>query len=84
MAASKMGAKVMYCGHDGWFIADIFEVGTANAIKANGPITGDNLVRGRNDEATHHVMDFPKQGCWSPQRGFLVVPEAQVRALKKE
>lgn len=77
-----MGARVLYCGHSGWFVADIFLVGNANVIKANGPIDPGKLVRGRDDEATHHVVDFPKAGCWAPQRGFLVVPEGQVKARR--
>jgi hypothetical protein len=84
VAKPKMGAKVMYCGHDGWFVADIFLVGNVNVVKANGPITASNLVRGRNEEATHHVMDFPSGGCWSPDRGFLIVPQAQVKTLGKK
>jgi len=34
MSESKMGAKVMYCGHTGWFLADIFRVGNVNVVKA--------------------------------------------------
>lgn len=83
MSKSCMGAKVMYCGHNGWFIADIFLVGNVNVIKANGPITAEGLVRGQCCEATHHVIDFPKAGCWAKERGILVVPAKQVKELKK-
>lgn len=83
MSKPYMGAKVMYCGHDGWFIADIFKIGTANAIKANGPITGSNLVRGYNEQATHQVFDFPNAGMWAPNLGVLVVPERQVKEIKR-
>jgi hypothetical protein len=81
MAKAHMGARVMYCGHDGWFAADIYRVGNVNVVKANGPIEGGNLIRGRNHEATHHMADFPEAGCWDPRRGFFVVPEKQVRVL---
>jgi hypothetical protein len=82
MSEAWMGAKVMYCGHDGWFVADIFRIGTACVVKANGPISGSNLVRGKNEEATHHVSDFPSSGCWMPERGVFAVPHEQVRTLK--
>ena len=82
MSNAKMGAKVLYCGHDGWFVADIFRVGNACVVKANGQVTGDNLVRGQPGEATHHLVDFPVAGCWAPQRGFFVVPASQVREIK--
>lgn len=77
-----MSAKVQYCGHDGWFIADIFEVGDAVVVRANGPITPANIIR--NDEATHHVSDFPKMGFWRPELGVLVVPKKQFTKLKKK
>jgi hypothetical protein len=77
-----MGAKVMYCGHAGWFLADIFRVGNACVVRANGPIDGGKLVRGRDNEATHHVMDFPAGGFWRPELGVLVVPEKQVQELE--
>lgn len=79
-----VGAKVMYCGHDGWFVADIILVGDVCVVR--GPIkgvTGGNLIRGRNNEATHLLMDFPVAGAWMPERGVFVVPQKQVRVLEK-
>lgn len=81
MSKAKMGANVLYCGHQGWFIADIFEIEGVNVVKANGKITPGNLTRNRFDEITHHVSDFPVAGCWDPNRGFLVVPSKQVTDL---
>ena len=78
-----IGAKVMYCGHDGWFIADIILVGDVAVVR--GPdrgVAADKLVRGRNDEATHHLVDFPVAGAWMPKRGVFVVPQKQVYMLK--
>jgi hypothetical protein len=46
MSASFMGAKVQYCGHSGWFVADIFLVAGANVVKANGPVSASNITRG--------------------------------------
>lgn len=82
MNGPAIGALVMYCGHDGWFVADIFRVGDACVVKAGGPVTPANIVRGCSDEATHHLVDFPSAGCWCPDRGVFVVPAAQVRELR--
>jgi hypothetical protein len=81
MAKAKMGAKVMYCGHDGWFVADIYLVGGANIVRANGAIDGGKLVRGRNHEATHYISDFPSAGFWNPALGVFAVVEGQVTEL---
>ena len=82
MSKSKMGARVKYCGHDGTFVADIFEVKGANVVRANGPVTGSNLDRQAND-ATHYLSDFPSAGFWCPQLGIFVVPKNQVKELKR-
>jgi len=82
VSAAKMGAIVLYCGHAGWFTADIFLVEGVNIVKANGPVNGDNLVRTNLDTVpTHHLSDFPKAGCWIPERGVFVVPENQVTTI---
>lgn len=74
-------AKVMFCGHDGWFIGDIYAVGGAVVIRANGHIMPEALIRGRNEEATHVVTDFPDLGFWRPDIGVLVVPAQQIKRL---
>lgn len=79
---SNVGARVMYCGHDGYFIADIVEVTGACVVRANGPVTPRNLVR--NDAlgpATHMLIDFPNAGFWRPDLGVFVVPKEQVRLI---
>lgn len=81
MSKSKMGAKVQYCGHDGWFIADVHRVGNVNVVVANGKVSGDNIVRPAKG-ATHHLEDFPVVGYWAPHKGIFVVPEGQVKELK--
>lgn len=74
------GARVRYCGHDAWFIADIVDVAGATVVRATGPISGDTLNRpGTN--ATHHIRDFPKLGFWRPDLGVFVVPQEQVVEL---
>lgn len=83
MSESAMGARVLYCGHDGYFMADIFLIAGANVVKATGKVTPDNIIRpGR--EATHHLSDFPQARCWSPERGIFVVPASQVRILENK
>ncbi len=75
-----MGAKVQFCGHDGWFIADIFEVAGANVVRATREVNGGNLNRPAKG-ATHHLEDFPKPGFWRPDLGVFVVPKSQVKEL---
>lgn len=76
-----MAAKVRYCGHDGWFLADIYLVEGANVVRATGPVSGDNITRPAK-EATHHLVDFPQGGFWRPDLGVFVVPQSQVRKIR--
>ena len=82
MSKAKMGTIVQYCGHDGFFVADIFKVGNVNVVKANGPVTPDSIRRPAQN-ATHHLVDFPSAGFWRPDIGVFVVPKAQVKELKQ-
>jgi len=80
---SLLGIRVLYCGHNGLFVADAYRVAGAVAVRANGPVTMDNLDR-RGDaakRATHHLSDFPTAGLWRPDLGVFVVPENQLREL---
>ncbi len=83
MSVSKMGANVKFCGHEGWFRADIFVVGNVNVIRANGPVTGNNIIRKNMDYITHTMTDFPKAGFWRPDLGVFVLPKAQVKEIRK-
>lgn len=75
----------MYCGHDGWFVADLRLVGNVCVvIAATDRVDGDMLVRDRNEEATHRMVDMPSAGVWRPHRGWFVVPRAQVTTLDGE
>ena len=81
MAKACMGAIVQYCGHDGCFLADIWEVGNANVVHAaHRPINMANLTRPAG-KCTHHLVDWPKPGFWKPMHGIFVVPAAQVKEL---
>ncbi len=82
MAKAVIGAQVQYCGHPGWFIADIFEVGNVNVVRANKAVTGDVLYRGSDNIRTHHIVDFPVRGFWRPDLGVFVVPKTQVTLIK--
>lgn len=77
---SRTGAMVRYCGHDGMFPADVYEIGEAVVIHCPTPISPDMLLRPAIGRWwTHWVVDFPMAGFWRPQTGVLVVPSAQVR-----
>jgi hypothetical protein len=79
---SDLGAIVQFCGHNGWFIADILKMGPVTVVNANGPVTPDNLVRDHRIGApTHHLSDFPLAGFWNTRKGVFVVPSEQVRTL---
>lgn len=76
------GARVQFCNHQGWFVADIRVVGTSYVVVANGPVTPDNINRGQMEMATHVVRDWPEPCVWKPERGFFVVPSGQIQVLE--
>ena len=79
-----IGANVLYCGHSGYFVADIIEVGNAVVVRASGPVSPDNIIRDdRLGQPTHHLVDFPEPGFWHPRLGVFVVPRKQLRPLGK-
>lgn len=84
MAKAHVGAYVRYCGHEAYFIADIWKIGNANVVKANGPLTDKLLMRDEEgyNKATHQLVDFPSAGYWRPYLGIFVVPEEQVTEVK--
>lgn len=75
----RIGAIVRYCGHDATFVADVIEVGSACVVIANGDI--DKCLVRPAAKATHHLVDFPSGGYWSPRKGVFVVPSEQVMVL---
>jgi hypothetical protein len=84
MSKAAVGARILYCNHQGYFIADIFKVEGVNVVRANRKVTPDNLVRdgALRSECTHHMTDFPIAGFWRPDLGVFVVPKSQVKELK--
>lgn len=78
---SCMGANVMFCGHQGYFIADIHVVGNV-AVVVSAPVTPGGLCRDNEfGKPTHLMVDFPTGGYWKPSKGIFVVPVGQVRKL---
>ena len=54
---------MLYCGHNGYFVADITVIEGAAVVRANGPVTPGNIDRQAVQEtATHHLTDFPTAG----------------------
>jgi hypothetical protein len=82
MAKAQSGALVLYCGHKGCFIADIYSVGDVNVVRASAAVTMDRLDRANYEHSTHHIVDFPAAGFWRPDLGVFVVPQTQVTELK--
>lgn len=79
-----VGARVIYCGHAGYFLADISVVAGAAVVRANGKVTPGNLVRDdRFGAATHRVSDV-EGGFWRPDLGVFVVPVGQVQEVAVE
>lgn len=79
---AMIGANVWYCGHRGYFIADVISVGNVYVVKANGRVDNTTLVRENvKEEATHHLSDCPHPGWWRPDIGVFVVPKKQVKLL---
>lgn len=92
MSKPAVGARVQYCRHNGYFVADIFVVGNVNVIRANGPVHPDNIhrpgllgghPRDIEEYITHRLRDKPKAGFWRPDLGVFVVPMSQCRELKR-
>jgi hypothetical protein len=77
MSKPAIGAHIQYCGHEGLFVADIFEIEGVNVVRASQPVTAGNLMRPATG-ATHHLVDFPSPGFWRPELGVFVVPKSQV------
>lgn len=91
MSKPFMGAIVRYCGHQGTFVADIFEIAGVNVVRANfNPRHGAGEFNDRLNRdpealanATHQLTDFPNTGFWRPDIGVFVVPVAQVKEIGK-
>ncbi|MGC1685433.1 MAG: hypothetical protein WA734_07440 [Candidatus Acidiferrales bacterium] len=82
MSKAAMGVNVQYCGHNGYFVADILEIDGVNVVRASGPVSPDNIMRHEEfGPATHHLSDFPRAGFWQPKLGVFVVPKNQVIKL---
>lgn len=74
------GVRVQYCGHNGWFIADIYWIEGACLVNAGGPVWPSALNRPA-EGCDYHLVDLPEPGLWSPQKGIFAVPAEQVIKL---
>jgi hypothetical protein len=84
LSKPAIGAHVMYCGHNGWFLADIFKIGNVNVVRAAAAkVDPGKLHRDDPEGATHHLKDFPTTGFWRPDLGVFVVPASQVTEIKR-
>ena len=83
MSKAAIGAKVIFCNHDGAFYADIFRIGNVNVVNSTGSVSADSLERPAED-ATHQLVDFPHPGFWNQKLGVFVVPEEQGIELEEE
>lgn len=80
-----IGARVIYCGHDGYFVADICPIAGAVVVRANGKVTPGNIIRDeRFGAATHRLEDSPGPVFWRPDLGVFVVPNGQLKTLTEE
>jgi hypothetical protein len=74
------GVKVLYCGHNASFIADVWETSDCILVRANGKID-DYLERPANKPG-YWLSDFPQCGFWRPDIGVFLVPKNQFTKIK--
>lgn len=73
--------RVMFCGHQGWFLAEVIVTRDAIVVIAEKPVRPDKLVRTELESATWHISDeFPGQ-YWSPTNGRFVLNRDAVTRL---
>lgn len=80
-ACVKTGAIVHEVPHGLVFAADLFQVGTAMVVRANGPIVAGGNARRIADcvgsqafAITHELHDDRGTGFWRGDLGIFVVP----------
>ena len=83
MSKTKIGAQILYCGHNGTFIADVTEIAGAVVVRAPKPINLGKIDRSPAavENADYHLSDFPMGGFWRPDLGTFVVPTTQLTPL---
>jgi len=77
--------RVMYCGHDGWFRADIIVTPFAVTVMTKGlrPLRSDQLKRSHPETAEWFIREIPGVPVyWSPATGIFVLSRASVKKLK--
>lgn len=80
------GKRVRYCGHNAWFVADVFEVEGACVVRAPEPINLQTISRADEEALSiicdYHMIDGPGRCFWRPELGVFVVPSKQLRPVQ--
>lgn len=73
---------VLFCGHAGTFVADVFVTPFAVTVLSKGlkPVLGSTLDRRNVNAATWHICDS-RGGYFRPQKGIFVLPREAVTRL---
>lgn len=68
--------KVVFCGHDGYFFADVIVTPFAVVVIASKPVIPGELIRPAVG-ADWKIVDY-EGGYWSPSTGRFVLPRKAV------
>jgi hypothetical protein len=86
-ACVKTGAIVHMLAHDLVFHADLYLVGGAMVVRANGPLKRDSncwpstAAFCQDHKPTYELHDRPSAGFWREDLGIFVVPADQLKEL---
>lgn len=72
--------KVVFCNHEGYFVADVIVTYQAVTVIAKKPVSPQTLVRSNVDKAEWRIVDH-LGGYWNPTRGRFVLPREAVTRL---
>lgn len=77
--------RVLFCGHKGWFPADVFITPYAVAVTGNGPyrVAGDTLKRTELETAQWHITDA-HGGYWGPNHAMFLLPRKALTQITDE
>ncbi len=72
--------KVIFCGHEAWFNADVFITPFAVAVVAKKSPVENHLKRTALELARWHITDM-NGGIWYPKKGVFLLPRESVTRL---
>ena len=84
MSCTKNGVLIKLAGHELFFMADLYVVGTAVVVRANGPLSQHNaFYKEQLPEALRNkpyllMQDRPVSGFWREELGVFCVPADQL------